>query len=114
MARAASGDETWGTQGRVGKLAVGKRRLALPMRQGERSEKRLGGAHRQDCRGSAAVSMHVAAPAVRCPVRVSRIAMIGIGRQVDRRVIVMRGLGVIHLLMGKGVRLGELRRVQDR
>ena len=114
MARAASGNETWGTQGRVGKLAVGKRRLALPMRQAERNDKRLGDTHRQDGRGSAAVGVHVAAPTVRCPARVSRIAVIGIGRQVDRRVIVMRGLGVIHLLMGEGVRLGELRRVQDR
>ena len=58
--------------------------------------------------------MHVAATAIRCPVRVSRIAVTDIGRQVGRRVRVIVPPCVIHLLMGEGVRLGELRRVQDR
>ena len=40
--------------------------------------------------------------------------MIGARRQVDRRVIVVGGLRMIHVLMGKSMRLGKLRRVQDR
>ncbi len=84
------------------------------MRQGERSDKRL--------RCDLTVSIAVAAQQWACTWQqprsvaavVSRIAVTGIGRQVDRRVMVMGGLGVIHLLMGEGVRLGELRRVQNR
>jgi hypothetical protein len=123
MRRAASGDEAWGTQGRVGKLAVGKRRFALPMRQAERRDERFGGAHRQDRRGGTAVRVCVAATAVSA-AGASGIALIGSGGHVGRRVIVMGGPGMIpgmiqipgmiHVLMGEGMRLGELRRVQDR